>query len=205
MVAHLVLRVGQRRIGVGVAELDRVGVELGPLVGAEQFGGRDLQHDRLGGNLDGWHRDLVVGTDILQRLDVGVAADQGHRLRGGGHDALDAATGAIPQQQQVAGAGVEDVDATGEQRIGLRAAAAEGDPFGGDTGNAEGSRMLLDQLVLFHDVRGHVENARLPRQRDLRLLLGRSLGARQQHQHRNGARAGAPHPVFHCASPPASR
>ncbi len=41
------------------------------------------------------------------------------------------------------------------------------DPFGGDAGNAEGSRVLLDQLVLFHDVRGHVENARLPRQRDL--------------------------------------
>ena len=89
------------------------------------FGGRDLQHDRLGRDLHGRHRDLVVGADILERLDVGVAADQRHRLRRGGDDALDAAAGAVPQQQQIAGAGVEDIDAAGQQRIGLRAAAAD--------------------------------------------------------------------------------
>ena len=205
VIAHLVLRVGQRHIGVGMAELHGVGVELRPLVGAERLAGRDLQHDRLRRDLDSGHRDLVVRAEILDRLDIRIAADQRHRLRRGGDDALDAATGAIPQQQEIAGSGIEDVDAAGQQCIGLRAATAQVDPFGGDTGNAEGSRVLLDQLVLFHDVRGHVENARLPRQRDLRLLLGRSLGARQQHQHRNGARAGAPHPVFHCASPPAPR
>ena len=108
-----------------MAELHGVGVELRPLVGAERFGGRDLQHDRLGRDLDGRHRDLVVRAEILDRLDIGIAADQRHRLRRGGDDALDAAAGAIPQQQQIAGAGVEDVDAAGEQRIGLRAAAAQ--------------------------------------------------------------------------------
>ena len=47
VISHLVLAVGQRHIGVGMAELHGVDVELGPLVGAEGFGGRDLQHDRL--------------------------------------------------------------------------------------------------------------------------------------------------------------
>ena len=89
------------------------------------FGGRDLQHDRLRRDLDGRHRDLVVRAEILDRFDVGIAADQRHRLRRGGDDALDAAAGAIPQQQQIAGAGVEDIDAAGQQRVGLRAATAQ--------------------------------------------------------------------------------
>jgi hypothetical protein len=124
--------------------------------------------------------DLVVGANILQRLDVGVAADQRHRLRRGSDDALDATAGAIPQQQQVSGTGIEDIDATGQERVGLRAAAAQIDPFGRDAGHAECRGVLFDQLLLFHDVRGHVENARLPRQRDLALLLrqrGRAASA----------------------------
>ena len=166
--------------------------------------GRDLQHDRLGRDLHRRHRDLVVGTDILQRLDVGVAADQRHRLRRGGDDALDAAAGAIPQQQQIAGAGVEDIDAAGQQRVGLRAAAAQIDPFGGDAGHAERGGVLFDQLLLLHDVRGHVENARLPRQRDLALLLRQRGRARQrQPECCDSARTGAPHHVLHPRFPPA--
>ena len=158
--------------------------------------GRDLQHDRLRRDLDGGHGDLVVRAEILERLDVGVAADQRHRLRRGRDDALDAAAGAIPQQQQIAGAGIEDIDAAGQQRIGLRAATAQGEPFGGDAGHAEGSRVLLDQLVLLHDVRRHVENARLPRQRDLRLLLRRRRRSPAAHISIATAPAQARHIVF---------
>ena len=135
-------------------------IELRPLVGAEHFGGRDLQHDRLGRDLYGRHRDLVVRPDILERLDVGIAADQRHRLRRGGDDALDAAAGAIPQQQQIAGAGVEDIDAAGQQRVGLRAAAGEGHPFGGDAGHAERGGVLFDQLLLLDDVRSACRRCR---------------------------------------------
>jgi hypothetical protein len=62
---HLVLGIGERRIGVGMAELHGVGVELGPLIGTKGLGRRDLKHDRLGRDLDGRHRDLVAGPKSL--------------------------------------------------------------------------------------------------------------------------------------------
>ncbi|MGY4448744.1 hypothetical protein ACVWZR_003404 [Bradyrhizobium sp. i1.3.1] len=149
---------------------------------------------------------MSLGTKILDRLDVGIAADQRHRLRRGRDDALHAAAGAVPQQQKIAGAGVEDVDAAGEQRIGLRAAAGKGHPFGGDAGYAERSCVLLDQLLLFHDVARHVENAGLARQRDLGFLLRMRRGYRQDGcGDQGGSRKLATKMLDHCCVfPPAS-
>src|SRR5260370_386627 len=85
---------------------------------------------------------IIVGVGsanltVVEERDVRSAAGEEHRLRRAGDNTLDAAAGAVPQQQQVARAGIEDVDAAGQQGVGLGAAAAEGDPFGGDVGQAK--------------------------------------------------------------------
>ncbi len=97
MVTDFVLRIRHRNHCVWMTELNGVGVELGPLIGAEQPRRRHLQDDCLRRDLDGRHRDLVVRAEIRDRLDLRVTRYQQHRLRRGRNDALHAAFGAVPQ------------------------------------------------------------------------------------------------------------
>jgi hypothetical protein len=184
----LVGRVGERDRGVGMAELHRVGVEAARLVGAPDLARRHLQQDRLGRDLDGRHRDLVAGRDVLDRPDLRVAADEQERQRRGRHDALHAAPRAVPEQQQVADPGVDDVDPAGEQRVGLAAAAAEGEPLRLHARHAEALGVLLDQPPLLDDVGRQVDDAGLARDRDLALLLRQARGCAGQ-EHAGGEEA----------------
>ena len=97
--------------------------------------------------------------------------DQGERQGRGRDDALHSAFGAIPKQEQIARSGVDDIDAARKQRVGLRAAAAEGDPFGRDVRQTERRGVLLDQLLLLDDVRRQVDDTRLARDGDLGFFL----------------------------------
>ena len=146
-------------------------VELVLLAFSEFLLGRHLEQDRLGRNLDGRHRDAVVRPVVLQRVDLRVARDERERQRGVGHDALDPALRAVPQQQEIADARVDDVHAAGEQRVGLAATTGEKLPVDLQVVQPERFGLLLDEMLLFHHVRRQVQDARLPRDDDLGLLL----------------------------------
>ena len=171
MVRHLMTGIGHRDGGVRMRHLHRERIELAPLVLTEHFNRRHLHQHRLRRHLDGRHRDLVAFLEIFQRLDVWVARDQRQRLRGRRHHAFHAALGAVPKEQEIAHAGIHDVDAAGQHRVGLRAAAAEHDPVDLEIGQAEPRGMFLDELLLRHDVRRHVIDAGLPRDGDFFFLL----------------------------------
>jgi hypothetical protein len=78
--------------------------------GAEHARGFHLQQDRLRGNAHGRDGDLVAGPEIREAPHAVFARDQAQRLRRTRRDPLHAAARAVPQQQQIAGPGVDDID-----------------------------------------------------------------------------------------------
>ena len=64
-----------------MAETDRQRIQPGVVGDAKGLGHRHLQHHRRQGGLDARDRDLVLGREILERLDIRVVRVQPQRRR----------------------------------------------------------------------------------------------------------------------------
>ena len=128
---HLMAGVVHDNISVRMAHLHSQRIEMGELVRTEEFGRRDLKQDRLRRDSHSRHRDLIALAKILERPDARIAADEPQRQGAGGGNALDPAARPVPKQQQLPRSGIDDIDPAGNQRILLRAAIGEGNPFDG--------------------------------------------------------------------------
>ena len=151
-------------------------IELGVVGLAPLLGGRHLQHHRLQRDLDRGHRDLVLLGEVGDGLDVGIARVEQDRLRGEGGDALDGVGRALrarPDREQARHAARDDVDGARQQRVVHGGRAVEGGPHDLDLGDARRLGVLLEQLVLLHQVELQVAHRELAGEADLRRLRSR--------------------------------
>ena len=176
--------VEQRGKRLRMTDLHLIAVEPPVLAGAERLFERHSHHHRLHRGADGRQRDAVVGPEILDRLHFGIAREHAERHARHAGDALDAAVGLAPREQQIGDAGDRNVDRVGEDRLGHHAARGDDRPVHLHVLQAERRGVFLDQLLLLHDDGLEVDEARLARDADLVRFRG------QRRRGRNERRAG---------------
>ena len=92
------------------------------------------------------------------------------------------------------------LDDASQQRIGLRPAAGEGDPFGGDARHPEGGGVFLDQLLVAHQHQRQIRQAVLADDRHARDFVSEGRARERRHGEKAGAEITAAHAFLPCAA-----
>jgi hypothetical protein len=170
---------------VRVSHRHRPGIEPLELVEAPLLGCRNLQHHRLAGDLGRRHSYSVLVREVRDRLDAWGTRDQhvGHRLHGAHRTHRARRVGGfLPQSGERRRGDVDELDAAAQQRVVERARPRQRQPAHLQAGQAEASRVLLDQLLRLHHHLRQERQAILPAEPDARDLGRRRPGHRRQRQ-----------------------
>ncbi len=175
---------------VGVTHRDCERIEFLVVSLAEFLRGRHFEQDRLHGDLHRRHRDAVLLAVVLQRLDLRIARDQQkrHEIEPGDRAHLHVGARLLPQGDQVRQADGADIDRAGNDPVIDLRGPAERRPVHLDVAEPLKLRMLLDQLLVFHDDELDVGQAVLLADLDLVHLGG---GRRRKRGERSESQSGS--------------